>query len=288
MFSSSRKMPFVAKFGALLRIFPRSRRSEKPTSNDNSTSTDMDSPNPIITDNGSLLSDPLVLESDVGISSFANPSSTDISSEISTVHNGVVQAVTTCLTVLKPLAGAVPFAGGSIKGVIKCMLEVLKLYEQMNINERDIACLRARLERLTGWLDAVPHTQDPLFSGLNDFLRTNLNKTLSKFTRASETPNFISVCTVENVIKQCSEEIDRALLDFMFMQNLLFLPMMLNIGSYLGQINTRMASTLVPQPSSESGHPALDIPQHFSTNLLNDCIPSVNTVLDQSSSLNDV
>ncbi|PPQ79083.1 hypothetical protein CVT25_002308 [Psilocybe cyanescens] len=289
IFSSSRKMLFMAKFGALLRIFPGSRRSGKPTASVNSASTGTDSPNPIITDNSSLLSNLSTLESDVGISSFSNPSTDDTSSEISAIHNGVAQAATTCLTVLKPLAGVVPFAGGSIKGVIKCLLVVLKSYEQMNINERDIAALRARLERLTGWLDVVPHTQDSLFSGLNDFLRTfflahgqglfsSLNKALSKLNKASETPDFISVSAVENVIKQCSEEIDRTLLDFMFMRNLLFLPMMLNIELYLRQINTRMASTLVPHLSSESGHPSLDIPQHFSTNLLNDSIPSVNIV----------
>uniref|UniRef100_A0A8H7XTT0 Uncharacterized protein n=1 Tax=Psilocybe cubensis TaxID=181762 RepID=A0A8H7XTT0_PSICU len=210
-------MPFVAMFQIFSQIFLGSRRSSKPILGATNTL-------PCDRNNHAFRKStlwrmfiPSAADSNPHAQAFLNSAIPDHApSRICPPINSLIQGATTWLKVIKPICTTVPIAGSPIKGIIKCLLEILTIYEQSKVNQHDIAGLKERLGRLDRCLEHIQSSQLPSPYKPDDFLRRSLRKTLSEITAISRSQSsIISTRSVEKTIKRCTEDVNQAILDCM-------------------------------------------------------------------------
>ncbi|KAG6842908.1 hypothetical protein H0H87_009379, partial [Tephrocybe sp. NHM501043] len=103
-------------------------------------------------------------------SSTIHDSSTSSSRDASMLYQ-TNQVVQYGLNVASPIVGAVPIAGGPLKGAIDALLVILKSVEKWGQNQEDRASLIQRLYRLDVTMASIPAATGPAQSQREELLR---------------------------------------------------------------------------------------------------------------------
>ncbi|KAF8064929.1 hypothetical protein FPV67DRAFT_1500779 [Lyophyllum atratum] len=123
------------------------------------------------------------------------------------------------LTVIQPIADAVPVVGSPIKAAVGTLLEVLKAIDRMSQNNDDIEALKEKLYRLDGRISAMPAARSSSIAKLRDELTRYLTET-SKRLKAACSYSTLRYSTIAQDVNRCSTDIDHFLIEYSTLSNM--------------------------------------------------------------------
>ncbi|KAG6852428.1 hypothetical protein H0H87_009966, partial [Tephrocybe sp. NHM501043] len=147
-------------------------------------------------------------------SSTPHDSSTSSSRDASMLYQ-TNQVVQYGLNVASPIVGAVPIAGGPLKGAIDALLVILKSVEKWGQNQEDRASLIQRLYRLDVTMASIPPTTGPAQSQRNELLGQVHHDTRSQYLKSVPATSFPRSDAVAQAISRCIKQIDEHEQDFL-------------------------------------------------------------------------
>ncbi|KDR84586.1 hypothetical protein GALMADRAFT_237477 [Galerina marginata CBS 339.88] len=129
-----------------------------------------------------------------------------------------LQVANVGLSIISPIAGALPVVGSPAKAAIDGLLVVLNAIDQIGQNKQDVQDLRRKLCSLANQISVIPAAGSD-FDSSRDYLTWRLNETTKKLTELCDRSKFHYV-SVAKEIKQCSQDVDSHLLEFSALNNM--------------------------------------------------------------------